>query len=177
MARPEAPSTQSKSAVNIQYRRFRIFILYKKVIQRYSWECRICAASLPVFASGSACGRSRHRATRYAAIDNPENRMSHREMQVLDDLHVIGRDDYADVAQGFHFPALETRDADRRRSSLSRHLQGVQNIFGVAAPAYGHRHISWLHKIPQLFRKDVFIAGVVCPSCQSWKVVGKREGA
>jgi len=27
MARPKAPSTQSKSAVNIQYRRFRIFIL------------------------------------------------------------------------------------------------------------------------------------------------------
>src|ERR1700682_5842762 len=133
--------------------------------------------SLPVFASGSACGRSRHRATRYAAIDNPENRMSHREMQVFDDLHVIGRDDYADVAQGFHFPALATRDADPLRSSLSRHLQGVQNIFGVAAPTYGHRHISWLHKIPQLFRKDVFIARVVCPSCQSWQIVGKREGA
>src|SRR5260370_38310540 len=84
--------------------------------------------SLPVFASGSACGRSRHRATRYAAINNPENRMSHREMQVLDDLHVIGRDDYADVAQGFHFSALETRDADLGRSSLSRNLQCVSNI-------------------------------------------------
>src|SRR5260370_33622093 len=77
--------------------------------------------SLPVFASGSACGRSRHRATRYAAIDNPENRMSHREMQVLDDLHVIGRDDYADIAQVCHFAALDTRNADRRRSTLSRH--------------------------------------------------------
>ena len=98
-------------------------------------------------------------------------------MQVLDDLHVIGRDDYADVAQGFHFSALETRDADRRRSSLSRNSQSIQNIFGVAAPAYGQRYISGLHEIPQLFRKDVLITGVVCPSCQSWQIVGKREGA
>src|SRR6266851_4253459 len=96
-------------------------------------------------------------------------------MQVLDDLHVVGRDNYADVTKRLHFSALKARHADRRRSSLSRHLQSIQNIFRVTAAANGQRQISWLHEIPQLFRKDVFITGVVCPSCQSWQIVGKRE--
>jgi len=98
--------------------------------------------SLPVFASGSACGRSRHRATRYAAIDNPENRMSQRKMQVLDDLHVIGRNDYAMSPQGPSFLRLGTRDADRRRSGPLRHLQCVQTFLELPLPLMATTNIS-----------------------------------
>jgi hypothetical protein len=71
-------------------------------------------------------------------------------MQVFDDLHVIGRDDQANVAQGPHFPALEAGDANGRRSRLSGHLQRPQNVPRISAAADGKRNVLRLDEIPQL---------------------------
>ena len=52
--------------------------------------------------------RSRHSSARNAAGDNAVDGVGDDEMQVFDNLHVVRWDDNADVAQGLHFPALES---------------------------------------------------------------------
>src|ERR1700687_389998 len=96
-------------------------------------------------------------------------------MQVFDDLHVVRRNHDASVAYRLHFPTLETRDAFCRAPCFSRYPESIQDVLGVSASAYGECNILRLHKIPQLFRKDVFVTGVVCPSCQSREIVSESE--
>ena len=84
--------------------------------------------------------------------------MRYRKVQVLDDLHVIGRHDDANVTKGLHCSALEIRDSYCHRTSLPRHPQCVQDVFGVSASAYGECDIARLDEIPELFRKDIFVA-------------------
>src|SRR5690242_14260653 len=116
--RPKATSIQHKSAASIQNRRLRVFILQKKVMRSSGGISNVLRWFLLVIAPGSACGNGCHGATRNSVEDNPEDRMSHRYMQVLDDLHVVGRNNYADVTKRLHFSTLEARDADCRCSSL-----------------------------------------------------------
>lgn len=58
-----------------------------------------------------SCRRRCHGATRHAAVNNAEDGMRHGQMQIFNNLHVVGRHDYADVAQGLHCPSLKTRDS------------------------------------------------------------------
>lgn len=73
--------------------------------------------------------------------------MRDRQVQIFDNLHVITRDDYADVAQGLHLPALEASDADRFSPGLSGHPKSIQHILGISASAYAERNILRHHKI------------------------------
>src|SRR5260370_23659951 len=88
-----------------------------------------------------------------------------------------GRKSEEKVKEGVDCPVLETRDTDHRGSCLSGYLQGIQNVLGIPASTYGKGDIVWLHKIPQLFRKDIFITGVVCPRSEGGKIVRQREHA
>ena len=71
-------------------------------------------------------------------------------MQVLDYLHVVRRDDDANITQGFHFPSLETRDAYCQCANTASYLQRIQNILGISTAADGKGNVLRLDEISQL---------------------------
>lgn len=96
-------------------------------------------------------------------------------MQVFDYLHVVRWDDDADVAQGFHFPTLETSEADGSGTCLAGHRERIQYILGISAAADGKSDILRLDEISQLLRKDILIIGIVGPRRHSGNIVSEGE--
>lgn len=100
--------------------------------------------------------------------------MSQCKVQVLYDLHIVGRDYDAEIAQWLHRSALKTRKPNGHRASLSRRLQCIQYILGVTAPAYRKHDIIRLDKILKLLRKNVLVTGVIRPCRHGWEIVAQR---
>ncbi len=106
-----------------------------------------------------------------------KERMGRSEVEVLDDLHVIGGNNEADVAKLAHLAAFETRQPNGHVPAFASHLEGLQNISGVAAPADREGYVARPHEIPELLSKDIFGRGIVRPSRHHWDVVGQSHRA
>ena len=103
--------------------------------------------------------------------------MSDTEMQIFNDLHVIRRNNQANIAQMLHLPTLESAESNRHGPTFSRYGQRLENIRGISAATYRERDISRLQEILQLLREDVLVAGVVSPSRNGRDIVSESYGA
>ncbi len=98
-------------------------------------------------------------------------------MKIFDNLHVVGRNDDADVAQRFHFSSLKAGDAGRGRSRAAGEAERRQHVGGVSAGADGEGHVAGLKQIFQLLGENAFVSRIVGPRRDQRHIVGKRNRA
>src|SRR5580700_5960022 len=99
------------------------------------------------------------------------------KMEIFDDLHVVGRNHYADIAQSLHLSSVETRDTSRDRSGLARETESGQYVGRVPAGADGESNIAGREQILKLLGEDAVVPRIVRPSRDQSHVLGKRDGA
>src|SRR6266851_1259357 len=104
-----------------------------------------------------------------------ENRVADTDVQILNELHVVRGHDQTEIAKVLHLAALKSGESDCVRPCLTRHLQGVEDIGGIAATADGEDNVTLLHEIAELFGEDIFVARVIGPSGHHRNVVSQRE--
>jgi len=61
--------------------------------------------------------------------------MHYALVRILDLLHIVRRNDDAQVAEGRHFAALEPRQAKYDAAGVSSRANGVEHVRGIAAAA------------------------------------------
>src|ERR1700677_903144 len=101
--------------------------------------------------------------------------MSNAEVKILDNLHIIRGDDHAYVAEFLHPAATVASQADRSRFGLARQLERIEHILRVTTAADRESNIILTNKVGQLLRKNIFISGIVSPSCHQRDIVGQGQ--
>src|SRR2546426_12500226 len=71
------------------------------------------------------------------------------ELEVLDDLHVVRRDNDADVAEPGHLAPIKAGQPYAESIRFPCHLKGEQDIGRASAPAYPKRNIAGLNEVAQ----------------------------
>ena len=85
------------------------------------------------------------------------------ELKVLDDLHVVRRDNDADVAEPGHLAPIKAGQPYAESIRFACHLKGQQDIGRASAPAYPKRNIAGLNEVAQLLGKHLVIGKVIRP--------------
>src|SRR6266699_2877120 len=97
------------------------------------------------------------------------------ELEVLDDLHVVRRNDDAEIAQPGHLSAFEPGQPDVESTRFARHLESQQHVGCGSTAAYPKGHIARLNARAQLLRKHLLVRRVICPGSDERYVVGQRQ--
>src|SRR5579864_7741487 len=133
--------------------------------------CRLCIPP-ELFPLGDGC-----RAALLADLcaKRREHCVSDTEMEIFDDLHVVGGDNQAQVAKMLQVAALKSGETDGEGARLPGHLERVEHVRRVSAPADRECNVIGPHKVAQLLGKDIFITRVVGPCRHQRYVVSERQ--
>jgi hypothetical protein len=94
-------------------------------------------------------------------------------MDIFNYLHVVGGDNDAHIAQRLHLSTAEAGYSQGHGSGPTRGVQRPEHVLRISAPAYRKRDVMRLHESDQLLGKNVFVTGIVRPSCKSREIVGE----
>ncbi len=107
-------------------------------------------------------------------IDDP---MKRRQVDRLDNAHVVERDVKVVLGQGLQFAAGEAGAAERRQLVAIGPLDGAENVRTVAGTADGDEQIAGTSKVLQLLDEDALEPLVVAPCEDIRRIVGQAEDA
>src|SRR5207245_11233066 len=91
------------------------------------------------------------------------------------DLHVVGRNKDANVAEVFQSSTFEAGQADRRGADITGDLQRFQNVRRVATATYAKGDVVRPNEISQLLSENVFVLRIVCPGGHERHAIRKRH--
>ena len=85
-------------------------------------------------------------------------------MEILDNLHIVGGNNYTQVTEINHISALKPSEPDSEGAGLMGNPQSLEYVRRASAAADCECNVARLNKIYQLLRKDIFITRIVCLS-------------
>ena len=111
------------------------------------------------------------------AANSGKHRMRNAEMQILNDLHIVRRDDYTDVAEISQLPAPETGEPHSRCAQLFGAAQPSQHVGRITTTTNGKGDVMRFREVSKLLSEDVLVVCIISPSSNHRHAIGESQYA
>ena len=103
--------------------------------------------------------------------------MRRAEVSIFNVLHIIGRDDQAEIGKRFYAATGKSSENQCLEAKPARLFQPLDHVGGIAAAGYCEDHFPFFRNACKLFGKNVFICEVVGKRGDKRHIVRQSYGA